>query len=153
VLFPGLRLGYLVAPEPLIGQVRETARIFQGAPANLMQDIVTDFMVEGHFARHIQRMRRLYGERRQAVVAGLESVFDGRLRIEPQPGGMHLVVRTQGSDRALALRMRADGMYAHALSEWSVCAELPPAILISFTNIQTESAARTLGRRIMAHMD
>jgi GntR family transcriptional regulator/MocR family aminotransferase len=98
-------------------------------------------------------MRRLYAERRQAVVAGLESAFDGRLRIEPQPGGMHLVVRTQGPDHELAQRMRADGMHAHALSEWSVRAEPSPAILISFTNIQTESAARALGRRIMVHID
>jgi GntR family transcriptional regulator/MocR family aminotransferase len=153
VLFPGLRLGYLVVPEPLIGRFEEITRIFQGGPANLTQDIVAGFMVEGHFARHIQRMRRLYAERRQAVVAGLTSVFDDRLRIEPQPGGMHLVVRTLGSDSEFARRIRADGMYAHAVSEWAVEAVFKPAILISFTNIPTESAASTLGRRIMAQID
>ncbi|HVY15230.1 MAG TPA: PLP-dependent aminotransferase family protein [Rhodopila sp.] len=152
VLFPGLRLGYLVVPEGLIDQFRQVSSIFGNGGANLVQDIVARFMTEGHFARHIQRMRRLYAERRRAVVAGLSAAFDGRLRIEPQPGGMHLVIRTGGavSDQALARRMRDDGLYAHALTDWVVQAKVAPAVLISFTNVESEQAARRLGERIMA---
>src|SRR5690606_28678809 len=78
-------------------------------------------MGEGHFSRHIQRMRRLYGERRQAATAGLLDVLGRHVRIDAQPGGMHLIVRPAGrvSDQRLAARMLAGGMYAHALSTWS----------------------------------
>ena len=73
------------------------------------------------------------------------------MRIDPQPGGMHLVLRIRGggSDRALAERIRCHGMYAQALSDWSIGKQVEPALLLGFTNIESESTAEKLGRRIL----
>jgi GntR family transcriptional regulator/MocR family aminotransferase len=72
------------------------------------------------------------------------------MRVDPQPGGMHLVLRMpgQGSDRALAERIRSHGLFAQALSDWSIGENVGPALLLGFTNIDSERTAETLGRRI-----
>jgi GntR family transcriptional regulator/MocR family aminotransferase len=151
VLFPGIRLAYLVVPEAQIERFERISQIFSGGGPQLTQAIVTDFLTEGHFARHIQRMRKLYGERRKAAATGLEQVLGAHMRIEPQQGGMHLILsmRRGGSDRSLAERIRGHGMYAQALTDWSIAKRVQPALLIGFTNIDSETTAENLGRRIL----
>lgn len=99
-------------------------------------------MAEGHFARHIQRMRKLYAERRAAAKAGLEKVLGPHVRIDTPPGGMHLILRLQGqrSDRELVARMRKQGLYTEALADWNIAGAEGPALLLNFTNI--DSAAQ-----------
>ncbi|OWY31472.1 PLP-dependent aminotransferase family protein [Herbaspirillum robiniae] len=154
VLFPSIRLAYLVAPLSQVQRFEETARHFSGGCPALTQGIVAAFMAEGHFARHIQRMRRLYGERRELAAAGLEAVLGKYMELEARPGGMHLLMRLRGrrSDRALAEKMRQDGMFGRALSECLLAprAGLPPMLMLSFTNIDTRRKAQELARRILA---
>ncbi len=75
VLFPSLRLAYLVVPETQVERFEEIMNVFAAGSSQLTQAIVTAFVTEGHFARHIQRMRKLYAERRNVTAAGLESVL------------------------------------------------------------------------------
>ncbi|WP_332852815.1 MocR-like pyridoxine biosynthesis transcription factor PdxR [Duganella sp. S19_KUP01_CR8] len=151
VLFPAVRLAYLVVPEAQVRRFEQTCHTFAAGGPALTQTIVSDFMNEGHFARHIQRMRRLYAERRQIAAEGLNAVLGKHLRIDPQPGGMHLVLRMKGrhTDRALAERMRQDGMAALALSERTLLPHASSALLLAFTNIDTPQRARELGKRIL----
>jgi GntR family transcriptional regulator/MocR family aminotransferase len=150
VLLPALRLAYLVVPPEQVQRFEEVSRTFVGGSPQLTQAIVTAFITEGHFARHIQRMRKLYAERREVTAAGLESVLHKYMRIDPQPGGMHLILRLRGgrSDRRLVARMRDEGLYAEALADWMVDSRGPSALLLNFTNIGTERAAAALGNRI-----
>ncbi|HYG42370.1 MAG TPA: PLP-dependent aminotransferase family protein [Bordetella sp.] len=154
VLFPSIRLAYLVVPATQVERFEQVIQVFAGGSPQLTQAIVMGFITEGHFARHIQRMRKLYAERRQAAMAGLEGVLGKHVRIEPQPGGMHLILRPRGrrSDRQLAARMRADGLYAEALSDWTQGAKGPPAVLLGFTNIDSQAMAETLARRVLKLM-
>jgi GntR family transcriptional regulator / MocR family aminotransferase len=151
VLFPSIRLAYLVVPETQVERFEQITQTFAGGSPELTQAIVTAFMTEGHFARHIQRMRKLYGERREATAAGLESVLGKHMRIDSQPGGMHLILRLQGqrSDRRLVARMLDEGLYAEALSDWTMGSEGAPALLLSFTNIDSQGTAEKLGKRIL----
>src|SRR6185437_15400460 len=75
VLFPSIRIAYLVVPEAQAGRFEQIIETFAGGTPTLTQSIVSDFISEGHFARHIQRMRKLYAERRNAVTAGLGGVL------------------------------------------------------------------------------
>ena len=122
VLFPSIRLAYLVVPETQVERFEQITQAFAGGSPELTQAIVTAFIAEGHFARHIQRMRKLYAERREATAAGLESVLGKHVRIDSQPGGMHLILRLQGrrSDRRLVARMREEGLYGEALTDWTM---------------------------------
>ncbi|NEJ89046.1 aminotransferase class I/II-fold pyridoxal phosphate-dependent enzyme [Rhizobium leguminosarum] len=151
VLFPSLRLAYLVVPEAEVARFEEMTEAMAAGSPELTQAIVTAFITEGHFARHIQRMRRLYAERREMTATGLESVLAGHMRIDSQPGGMHLILRLLGehSDRELVARMRREGLYAEALTDWMIEGEAAPALLLNFTNIDSQRTAETLARRIL----
>lgn len=154
VLFPGMRLAYLVVPEAQVERFEEVTESLSTGSPGLTQTIVTSFIAEGHFARHIQRMRRLYAERRAATAAGLESVLGKNVRIDLQPGGMHLILRLRGnrSDRRLAASMREQGLYAEALTDWTRRNDGASALLLNFTNIASRRTAENFGRRILGLM-
>lgn len=154
VLFPGIRLAYLVVPETQVEQFEQVSQAFAGGSPQLSQALVAAFMREGHFARHVQRMRKLYAERREATAAGLESVLGKHVRIDPQPGGMHLILRLQGkrSDRRLVARMHEEGLYGEALTDWFVGGKGASALLLNFTNIDSRRTAESLARRLLKLM-
>ena len=91
VLFPALRLGYIVVPKDLVpafSAARDAADIFS---STLYQVVLTDFIREGHFARHIRRMRMLYMERRRALVKALQLHMADVLEVTGAEAGLHLV--------------------------------------------------------------
>ena len=91
VMFPALRLGYVVVPNDLVpafSAARDAADIFS---STLYQAVLTDFIREGHFARHIRRMRMLYMDRRRALVNAIQIHMGDRLEVIGAEAGMHLV--------------------------------------------------------------
>jgi GntR family transcriptional regulator/MocR family aminotransferase len=118
VLFPALRIGYIVVPRDLVSRfavVREAADIF---PPTLPQAVLADFVGEGHFARHLRRMGGLYRERRSALVEALAAEAGDRLRVMGGEAGLHLVA-TLGNrqrDRPVAVRAARLGVWAMPLS-------------------------------------
>jgi GntR family transcriptional regulator/MocR family aminotransferase len=154
VLFPSLRLAYLVVPDTQVERFEQITQALAAGSPELTQAIVTAFITEGHFARHIQRMRKLYAERRQATTAGLEGVLGKHIRIDSPPGGMHLILRLQGrrSDRRLVARMREEGLYAEALTDWTTDRDGDSALLVNFTNVGSQRTAENFGRRILKLM-
>jgi GntR family transcriptional regulator/MocR family aminotransferase len=151
VLFPGIRLAYLVVPETQVERFEQISQALEGGSPELTQAIVAAFIREGHFARHIQRMRKLYAERREATRAGLESVLGKHVRIDPQPGGMHLILRLQRrrSDRRLVALMSEEGLYGEALTDWTIGNDGASALFLNFTNIDSQSTAEKFGKRIL----
>ncbi|HZS62317.1 MAG TPA: PLP-dependent aminotransferase family protein, partial [Gemmatimonadaceae bacterium] len=92
VLFPALRVGYMVVPPRLwdtFVHARDALDIFS---PTLMQLALTDFLAEGRFARHIRRMRDIYRRRRDALLAGLARHCDGRLTVHNADAGLHVPV-------------------------------------------------------------
>ena len=150
VLFPSIRLAYLVVPPDLVDRFEQVCQVVAAGSPQLTQAIVTAFVTEGHFARHVQRMRKLYAERRAMAVAGLEGTLGKHVRIDSQPGGMHLILRLKGtrSDRRLVARMRDAGLYGEALTDWTTGGDGAPAVLLGFTNIDSRTTAERLARRI-----
>jgi GntR family transcriptional regulator/MocR family aminotransferase len=149
VLFPGLRLGYLVVPETEVDRVRQVgALMFRGVPL-FGQAVVADFIAEGHFARHIRRMRTLYEQRRAALANALAEVFRDRLTVELQAGGMHLIGRTAPveDDVDIVARARAHGLAPAALSRWYADRRRSEqGLLLSFTNVSTTDATEAAMR-------
>jgi GntR family transcriptional regulator / MocR family aminotransferase len=91
VLFPALRVGYMVVPKDLLRAFRATRDAGDIFTSTLYQAVLTDFIGEGHFARHIRRMRMLYMERRMALVSAIRSQMGGILDVLGAEAGMHLV--------------------------------------------------------------
>ncbi|HEX8556541.1 MAG TPA: PLP-dependent aminotransferase family protein [Pyrinomonadaceae bacterium] len=120
VLFPSLRLGYIVAPPALVDAF-VAARLMAGrhSPA-AEQAVLTDFIEEGHFGRHIRRMRTLYRERRAAVVKALGRAAGDVIEVEPSAAGLHVVAwLPEGlDDREVARAAVARGVYVRPVSEF-----------------------------------
>jgi GntR family transcriptional regulator/MocR family aminotransferase len=153
VLFPGLALGYLVVPESLRERFAEAARIASNGSPQSTQATVADFMREGHFARHLKKMRLLYARRRAMLVAGLQKAFGSAVRIELRSGGMHLIARFEGraqSDAELALRAQQAGLNCQPLSGRGVAAPAAQGLLMGFTNVATAAEANRLAARLRA---
>jgi GntR family transcriptional regulator/MocR family aminotransferase len=149
VLFPGLRLGYLVVPPGLIERFAAGSGLLQLGQPDLGQHVVATFMREGHFARHLRRMRALYAARRAALAAALTETFGERIALRLQGGGMHLLVRfdTDISDTMLATRAAAAGMAPTALSQLAAGPSQDQGLLLGFTNV-AEQQALPLVRRL-----
>ena len=73
------------------------------------------------------------------------------VRIDSQPGGMHLILRLQGrrSDRRLVAHMREEGLYAEALTDWTMGSDGASALFLNFTNVDSQRTAENLGKRIL----
>jgi GntR family transcriptional regulator / MocR family aminotransferase len=91
-LFPSLRLGYVVVPTDLIDRFAAIRHAMDLGSPHLYQAVLTDFIQEGHYARHIRRMRLLYNERRCALVNALREEFGNALTVLGSEAGMHLLV-------------------------------------------------------------
>jgi GntR family transcriptional regulator/MocR family aminotransferase len=141
VLFPGLRLGYLVAPASLVPHLERTAALLPMQQSLLDQTIVCDFIGEGHFARHLARMRSLYAERRGALAAALNEVLGDFASVD-EAAGTHLLLRLRqhGDDVEIARLARTQGLAVNALSAMAVRARTGPGLLLGFTNILPEAA-------------
>ncbi|WP_264311487.1 PLP-dependent aminotransferase family protein [Pseudomonas putida] len=149
VLFPGLRLAYLVVPaEQSEAFARQADRLHNHCP-QVLQATVSAFLQEGHFARHLKKMRSLYGVRRRWLVEALGAQFGGRLLIDPQAGGMHLVVGLrEGDDVEIAQRARALGIAVEPLSRWYLEAEPKQGLVLGFTNIASAEQASKVAVRL-----
>jgi GntR family transcriptional regulator/MocR family aminotransferase len=118
VLFPSVRVGYVVIPPDLVDRfvaVRQAMDIF---PSNLHQQVLSDFINQGHFERHIRRMRAIYHERRNALVASLCKDLAGTLKVLAGSAGLHLTVmlKEQASDVALSARAALQNLWLWPLS-------------------------------------
>jgi GntR family transcriptional regulator / MocR family aminotransferase len=107
VLFPGLRLGYLAIPSDLVEHFIAVRRAMDIGPPNFYQDVVADFISEGHFARHIRRTRTLYHERRRVLVESLRKELGSKVEVLGSETGMHLTVMLPKELRDLAISERA----------------------------------------------
>jgi GntR family transcriptional regulator/MocR family aminotransferase len=155
VLFPALRLSYLVVPRACVPRFQRALRVFGWNVPLHTQQVTQAFMAEGFFTRHIHKMRRLYQQRRTDAVAGLAAALGvGTDAFMPAAGGMHLILQMQAAqhDQAAVARILQQGMFAEALSQWysAVPAKEAPhqGVLLGFTNINSEAQAYALGQRL-----
>jgi GntR family transcriptional regulator / MocR family aminotransferase len=118
VMFPALRLGYMVVPEDLVDAFCIARDATDQFSASLYQAVMTDFIREGHFARHIRKMRMLYMARRTALVEAIQDQMSDLLEVIGAEAGMHLVaLLPRGvSDVAVAKKAAAIGISAMPLS-------------------------------------
>ncbi len=95
---PGVRIGYLVAPRPMLDAIagRRWHLDRQGDPA--MEHAVAELLEDGELVRHVRRMRRIYNGRRDALIDALRARLDGVVDFDVPPGGMALWLRTRGID-------------------------------------------------------
>jgi GntR family transcriptional regulator/MocR family aminotransferase len=120
VLFPALRLGYLVAPPDLVDAFARARWLTDRHSPSVTQAVLADFIAEGHLARHIRRTRALYAERQDALVEAARRALAPLVEVPPAEAGMHLVGwLPAGADDGEAARSAAGaGVAAPALASY-----------------------------------
>ncbi|PCE33168.1 MocR-like pyridoxine biosynthesis transcription factor PdxR [Burkholderia ubonensis] len=141
-MFPALRIGFLVLPEALLPAVRAVLPELLRGGARHVQLALADFIESGEYGRHLGRMRRLYRDRRLALLAALDSALGVPHRVEGGPCGLHLTLRlpTRYPDRALVDAARAHGIVPYPLSGFSMRAETAHnGLVLGFGNTSADA--------------
>jgi GntR family transcriptional regulator/MocR family aminotransferase len=141
VLFPALRLGYLVLPRALNRPFVQAKDLVDRGASTLMQAAVADFLAEGHFERHLRRLRRLYGGKRRVLVAALERYLGGRVRYSAVAAGLHIMLFPEaGVDEArLVDEAAARGVRVYAGAPFHLQSPSPPSILLGFSGLEDDA--------------
>ena len=144
-MFPALRTAWLVVPTPLVARFHQTAERQSCTVPTLWQQTLADFIQQGHFWRHLKKMRASYSQRRQWLESALQAQG---FQVTPQLGGIQLVMSVSGDDRLLARRAVVAGLAVQALSDWRIRHAGEGGLLMSFTNIRSPAMADGLARRL-----
>ena len=154
VMFPALRIGFVVAPPSLLPALA-AARQFAGTQqAVLEQMVLADFIDDGHFERHVRRMRAIYAERQHDLLGALRAECEGLVSAAPAGSGMHLVgwLPSNVDDADVSRRAAQRSVDAIPLSAFAVGRGAGrPGVLLSYAHLDRAtmfSAARRLAAAI-----
>lgn len=144
VMFPSLRIGYLVVPEDLAEPFRLARAALDDHPSTIAQPALAAFIEEGHFAAHLRRMRKLYAERRAALGAALTDRFGTGIQVAPSEAGMHLLARIGPDlapdlgDREIQSKAAESGVTVSALSNYYATPTRDRGLLLGFSAVPVE---------------
>lgn len=133
VLSPALRLSYLVLPKSLLASYHRVYRDYFCAVSLLEQRAMSRFMAEGHWNRHLRRMRTLYKDKHDRLLQSLERHFGERATVLGQGAGLHVVLelpRDRTGEAGIIGRAAAKGIYLFPFSHLSAAGEAAPTRLL-----------------------
>lgn len=153
VMFPALRLGYVVVPPTLVDAFLAARAATDRHPPTSEQAVMAEFIIGGHFMRHVRRMRRLYASRQSALLDSLDRHCRDLLEVQPDDAGMHLIGRLPPDvdDRAVAVQCAASGVAAPPLSYYHDGPCERGGVLLGYTGYdasQLAAASLVLGQVI-----
>jgi len=148
-LFPSLKLGYIVLPQSLVDVCTEKANLYQIGNPIISQLIVNDFIAEGHFSRHLNKMRSLYLHRREITSHSLSEILGQELEINAHKNGMHFVAKITSGHRDIDITTAFNqlGYNIHALSKWTTDPD-HNGLIIGFTNVPNKKVADETARKL-----
>ncbi|MBL8769814.1 MAG: PLP-dependent aminotransferase family protein [Phenylobacterium sp.] len=147
-IFPGIRLGYIVAPRELVAPLSAMRRLTDRQPPTITQAITLDFMESGQFAAHIRRRRLAYRAQRDALAEALERRLGHLLAVDVPPQGMHLIayLKDGRSDVDVEARALDHGVTARAISPLFHDETPRRGLLLGFTGFPVSAMAPGVAR-------
>ena len=157
VLYPGIKVGYLVVPPALIPAFRSALYDLQRPGQLTVQATLTDFITLGHFTAHVRKIRQTYGARRELLRRLLAQRLPKGLTISKEESGLHLVIELPDhvDDVALAQRAAAEEISVKALSTYYMKPPVRRGLLVGYaycTPEQITDYGRQLGAIIAAEV-
>jgi GntR family transcriptional regulator/MocR family aminotransferase len=147
-LFPALRLGFLIVPPDLQDRFLAARRAADLHPPLHDQTVLADFMIGGHFERHLRRMREAYRERLEALTAAAERFCPDSLRLRPVRTGLHVVADLEGVDAQKVFReAAARGVEVAPLSEYFFGrTKTADSLVLGFAAVRPEALSEGMER-------
>lgn len=134
-IFPALRLGCLIVPKNLVEIFKMARAICDWHSPIFEQAILADFIAEGHFARHLRRMRTIYEKRQYFLITEIEKELNGILKVSKSPSGMHLIgwLEKGLDDREVAKKAAENGLSLSPLSSYCLKSKLNSGVILGYT--------------------
>lgn len=127
ILHPGLRLGFIVLPAPLLRPFAAARAVCDRHAPGDSQAVLARFIADGHLLRHLNRMRELYPRRQHHLIQALAKASEGRLQLTPSAQGLHLLHelgpaarRDPQDDERLSQQALAAGVMLTPLSRYAL---------------------------------
>ncbi len=119
ILFPALRLGYMILPPALITRCRELKHLQDNHAPILAQLTLARFIEEGHLERHIAKMKKAYRAKRDLLISHLKKAFPDGLKISGESTGLHLIAEFEriSFDEKVVANIKKTGFMVHPVSE------------------------------------
>ena len=148
ILFPAMRLGFLVVPETFREGLVSALSVTGQFPPLLTQAALADFINEGHFARHLRRMRRVYATRRQYFMEICEEYLSPWLRLRRTESGIQLVglFHENHDDKAVAAAARNHGVNVSPLSIQYRHGQVQRGLLMGFAAADEKTTKKAMGK-------
>jgi GntR family transcriptional regulator/MocR family aminotransferase len=151
ILFPALRLGFLIVPPGLVEPLVQLRTLWDGPVPALQQAALADFLSEGHFGEHVRRMRTHYEERRATLLDAAARELPESVEVRGSDAGMHVVVFLPDGedDAALSAACSASGLDVPPLSRYYLGPSRRSGLVLSYaaaTPAEIRSGMRVLGR-------
>jgi GntR family transcriptional regulator / MocR family aminotransferase len=149
VLFPALRLAYIVVPSNLVDSVVAAKAVSDRHSPTVEQAVLAEFISEGHFTRHIRRMRALYLERLEALLDAFQGELGESVELHWPEAGMHVIgwLQKGTDDRDVSRRATEAGVDAFPVSSYYVHGCPRPGLMLGYTGY-SEAAIRQAVRRL-----
>lgn len=150
VLYPALRLSYIVVPSTYRDHFNSTAMIMGNQCPSWQQEITNVFIQEGHFSRHLRKMRHLYRQRRTFLIEAIKIKLHDVFEVELHAGGMHIIVKIINGISATQFSQLATyhGLKVEALDDWLINKKESAFLLLAFTNIKDIQEALMLCHKL-----
>lgn len=140
ILFPSLRIGYMVVPQRLVPLVARTRWLCDRQSPLLEQQTLTDFINEGHLESHIRRMRMLYAQRRQILIQAITQHLGNKATILGENAGMNVMVKfhTHWDDQEIIERAACRGVELISARKCYVQADSKGKFFLGFADLHPE---------------
>lgn len=150
-LFSAIRMGYIVLPRGLADIFRRCRPSIDLHPPIMIQPVLATFIQEGHLARHIRKMKKIYYKRQQVFIEAANNYLDGLIQIEPNDGGMNLIgnldkeLAKRTTSKAIEQAARERNLFVKSTS-WYYQKKAPEnQLLFGYTACQDKDIAKLLG--------
>lgn len=156
LLFPGLRVGYMVVPERLVGAFRTGVAELYREGQLMQQAVLAEFIMDGYLTTHVRRMRTLYGERRQLLIDAVTRHFGDALPVMGEEAGLHFVLGLPEhcDDRAVTAASYEAGVIVRPLAAYYLGKQQRKGLLTGYACVPHEKigpAFATLAHVIETH--
>lgn len=148
-LLPSIRVSYMVLPQTLLERYRADFAVYEQTASKLHQLTLERFMEEGHWDRHVRKIRKIYRKKHAALLAAVKRMMSGQVRVIGQDSGLHVLLRIGNGmteDELLQAAARAGVKVYPTSNYWGRADTEDPTLLLGFGGVSEQEIEDGISR-------